>query len=152
MRMAVLYVAVALLGCANGLSAPGDDAQAGDADRVLILGTIKGYHNDDPRIEISASGRVVQVAVTTYGGGCLNKGYTDARVTALRADVTPWDYKAGPGTVRTLQLVSARHTATLQFDRAGEAVIRVHGLDRSTANATKLRGDTIVVQRTVRVE
>jgi hypothetical protein len=109
-------------------------------------------YNDDPRVEISAPGRVVQVAVTTNGGGCLSKGNTVTRVSSLQADVTPWDYTAPPGTACTRQLVSVRHTATLLFDRAGEAVIRVHGLDASTANATKLRGDTIVVQRTVRVE
>jgi hypothetical protein len=152
MRIAVLCVAVALLGCANGVFAPDEDAQAGGANRVRILGTVKGYNNDDPRIEISASGRVVQVAVTTYGGGCMSKGNTDARVSALYADVTPWDNTAPPGTGCTRQLVSVRHTARLQFDRAGKAFIRVHGLDASTANATKLRGDTIVVKRTVRVE
>ena len=153
MRFAVVVLAAASMACANGLAAPAEAPEAGAAtDRVRQLGEIKGYNNDDPRIEISTSGRTVQVVVTTYGDGCLSKGDTEVRVEGLEADITPYDYTAPPGSVCTRQLVSVRHTATVTFSGAGEATIRIHGIDASKRSAANMRGDRIVVERKVRVE
>ena len=153
MRFAVVLLAAACMACASGLAAPADGPESGaSAQRVRILGTIKGYNTDDPHIDVSSSGRTAQVVVITYGDGCLTKGDTEVRVAGLVADITPYDYTAPPGSICTRQLVSVRHTATVTFAGAGEATIRIHGMDASNLSAANMRGDRIIVERKVRVE
>lgn len=149
--IATLLVGLAVAACATSTE-PGTDGLAGSTgnpDRVRVLGAIKGYNSDDPRIEVSAAGRTVRVIVTSYGGGCHSRGDTEVSVSGLTADVTPYDFTAPAGTPCTLPLLSFRHEAEIRFDRGGTALIRVHGIDASTRNAQNMEGTRIVVERQV---
>ena len=119
--------------------------------RVLHLGLIAGFNNDDPRVTLTQDGRRVDLSVTTYGDGCHSKGITDVVLNGLEALVTPYDYTATPGSTCTRQLVSSIHRASLQFDRSGTARIRVRGIDAGTRTSSNLVGDTLVAVRTVAI-
>lgn len=119
--------------------------------RVLHLGLIAGYNNDDPRITLTQDGRRVDLSITTYGDGCHSRGITDVVLTGLEALVTPYDYTATPGSTCTRQLVSSIHRASLQFDRSGTARVRVRGIDAGTRTSSNLVGDTLIVVRTVAI-
>jgi hypothetical protein len=146
-----LAVAAACAHAGDAITDPLADG-VGGADRVRVLGSIKGYNQDDPRIAVSASGRTVTVSVTTYGGGCHSRGETEVSVDGLVADIVPWDYTAPAGTPCTMQLVSFTHTATVQFTSAGTATIRVRGIDASTRHAGSMTGTEITVERTVQLQ
>ena len=117
--------------------------------RVLELGSIAGYNNDDPRFTLTRDGRRVDLAVTTYGGGCHSKGITDVILNGLNADVTPYDYTAQAGTTCTRELRSFIHQASLQFAQSGAAQIRIRGIDARARTSGNPVGDTVTVVRTV---
>ncbi len=148
MRGALLAFSALLLGCA-AIGTETDDGTRPDA--VRVMGEIKGYNNDDPRIEIVPGTRSALVRVTTYGGGCHSRGDTEVRVDGMVATVTPYDYTAPPGTVCTQPLISFIHEANISFPSSGTALIRVRGIDRSTRSAQNMIGDTITVERSVEV-
>lgn len=133
-------LALTLAACA---STPNESPQ----DGRRVLGVID--HHDDPvRVEAPAEvarGTDFQVAVVTYGGGCVSEGDTQVEVDGLRAVVTPHDIDvSGPGIFCTLELRQFRHTATLRFDRAGTATVVFRG-------RRVPEGDVVSVERTVRV-
>jgi hypothetical protein len=149
-RGSAVAAAIIAAACTSAMDAEPDPHGAGVGfDRVRVLGEIAGYNQDDPRITVVASGRTVLVEVTTYGGGCHSKGETEVSRSGMTADVVPYDYTAPPGTVCTQPLLSFRHTAAIEFDRAGTATIRVRGVDRRTKSAQNMTGSEIVVERTV---
>jgi hypothetical protein len=143
--------AIVLASCTSAMDVQPDPQHAGGAgtDRVRMLGAIAGYNNDDPRITIAATGRTVVVEVTTYGGGCHSRGETEVSRTGMTAEIVPYDYTAPPGTPCTMQLLSFRHTAAIEFDQAGTATIRVRGIDGSSRSAQDVGGTEIVVERKV---
>jgi hypothetical protein len=148
----LLLAAVLLAAGCNGAErfSPADPAAGADgAGMVTVLGAIKGYNNDDPRIDVQVNGRTVEVTVSTYGGGCHRLGATETQVVGMSALVVPFDHTAPPGTPCTRQLVEMRHRATLGFASAGTARIRVRGIDASTRHGGNMAGDTIEVERTV---
>jgi hypothetical protein len=149
----ILSLAVAAA-CAHSGGAITDPlgSGVGSADRVRVLGAIKGYNQDDPRIAVSASGRTVTVTVTTYGAGCHSRGKTEVSVAGLVAEIVPWDYTAPAGTPCTMQLLSFTHTATIPFASAGTATIRVRGIDAATRHAGNMAGTEITVERTVQLQ
>jgi hypothetical protein len=153
MRIGITVLATSLLAACSATE-PGDLAGGpGDPQgRVRVVGAIKGYNQDDPRIEVSTQGRIVRLAVTTYGGGCHAQGETQVVVSGLTADVTPYDYTAPSATICTAQLVSFRHDVVISFDRGGTAVIRVHGIDAGTRTAQNPEGTKIVVERRVELQ
>lgn len=111
-------------------------------DQSRVLGTIAGFAAEDPRIEITPTGRQVTVAVTTYGGGCDSQGETEVEVSGLEATVEPYDYAALPGSPCNRMLRSFRHATTVRFGRSGAARIVVRGLKAPS-------GDTLTVERSV---
>jgi len=130
---------VALLGCVATDPRPILERRPG----VLSIG-------GEPSVTAPAEGAVgvpIPVTVITWGGGCARQGPTEAHVTALTADVTPYDsvYVALPPNMAcTADLRSYTHTATVAFAAAGVAVLRVHGWSEP-AKAM------IVVERTVQI-
>lgn len=142
MRLITLALLAVVLGCSSTT----------EPDQIQVLGTIVGFNQDDPRIEVTADGRVVTVRVTTYGNGCYSKGITKTAVDGLEATITPWDRTVAPSSnvACTDILLSFTHEAELRFDAAGTARILVRGVDAGTASAGK-RGETVTVERTVEV-
>lgn len=100
---------------------------------VRVLGEIAGYNADDPRISVPATaerGVPFPVSVVTYGGGCYRAADTEARVIGPSVvEVAPYDFER-PGAVCTLILMSSTHTASVRFDAAGPAVVRIRGRQR----------------------
>lgn len=142
MRLITLALLAAALGCSSTT----------EPDQIQVLGTIMGFNQDDPRIEVTADGRVVTVRVTTYGNGCYSQGVTKTSVDGLEATITPLDRTVAPSSnvaCRSI-LLSFTHEAELHFDASGTARILVRGLDASTASAGN-RGATVTVERTVEV-
>jgi len=149
----IAAVALLLAGCSS-TSAPEPDPADGiiEGNRMKVLGDIKGYHNDDPRVRVAAAGRIVNVTVTTYGGGCHSEGETKVEVRGSVADVIPYDYTALPGTACTQPLLSFEHDVVIPFATDGIATVRIHGIDRSSRSGDNMRGTRIVVERTVRLQ
>lgn len=141
MRVALPALAALLLGCASSMEP--DPEVIGD--RVRVLGTIAGYHEDGPQITLVPQGRAVWVSITTFGPGCYRRGETEVEVQGLEAVVAPYNYAPLPGSPCTRDLRSFEHTATLRFEVSGTARILVRGL----STATHPYGDTITVERFV---
>jgi hypothetical protein len=136
-------LALSLIACA---STP-NEAPPQQQEGRRVLGVID-HHGDPVRVEAPAEvarGTDFQVAVVTYGGGCVREGDTDVEIDGLRAVVAPFDIDvSGPGVFCTMELRQFRHTATLRFDRPGTATIIFRG-------RRVPEGDVVSVERTVRV-
>lgn len=124
-------------------------AEPAGPERVTVLGEIAGYHRDDPRITVAATGRRVEVSVTTYGDGCYAKADTRVTVSGLIADVEPHDFALRGDVACPSVLLSFTHAVAIDFATGGTARIRVRGIDASTRSAANPAGDTLVVERTI---
>lgn len=125
-------------------------SSAAEPDRVRVMGSIAGYVEGDPHVEVVAATGVVTVRVTTYGNGCYSQGPTEVIVNGREALVTPWDYTlTGTACIDILRVLT--HVITVPFGAPGPARIMVRGLDLSRASATAPRGDTILVAYPVTV-
>lgn len=108
-------------------------------------------HYSDP-LQIQIPGSVTAgvpfiVRVTTYGGGCMKQGDTTTEVAGLSAAVRPYDYvavKLPKNTGCPDILLFYPHQATLTFQQAGTAVVRVHGWRQP-------EGEAITVDRRITV-
>lgn len=152
----IWWLSIALLtGCAQTVEPPraldGDTSATQEESAVRVMGRIKGYNNDDPRVEVSSSGRTATVNVTSYGDGCYRKGETVVNVNGLVAEIVPYDYTAPAGTACTRQLVSIQHTATVEFEQAGTATVRVRGVDVSRRSSANPSGEIITVERSIQL-
>jgi hypothetical protein len=85
------------------------------------------------------------VAVTSYGNGCVEQADAEVEVSGLTATVDPHQLVAVGGVECLDVLRTFRHVAQLRFDQAGTAIVRFRGLRRSA-------GDTMTVERTVVVQ
>lgn len=105
-------------------------AFATEPKEVRVLGTIAGYNAGDPYVEVPANaerGVPFAVAVRTYGNGCYRAGNTEVRVVGPAAvEVAPYDFTRVGG-VCTDILKGSTHRATVRFDAAGPARVRVRG-------------------------
>lgn len=83
-------------------------------------------------------GQLFTVSVTTYGGGCTEKGETKVEVEALRAEVRPYDYDTSPlGHDCDDMLRIYEHTATLSFEEIGTAEVVFYGLKKGAGGVTQ---------------
>lgn len=117
------------------------------APTAEVIGTIAGYAEGDPHVEVPESARPgvpFTVALTTYGSGCASKVRTEVVQHADRATITPYDASEEGKPCRAL-LVALRHEASLQFSKPGTASITFRGREMGT-------GKTITVERTIRVQ
>jgi hypothetical protein len=128
-----------LAGC-EGLTGP---------DYARRLAVIELTEGDPVKVEVPATvtrGVAFEVAITTYGGGCVRQGDTDAEVRGLTATVEPYQLVvADKDVVCTQELRTFRNVAQLRFDQAGTGRIRFYGVSRTA-------GGTITVERTVVVQ
>ena len=69
------------------------------------------------------------VRVTTFGGGCVDKGFTEVTAGAGEADVRPYDFHpTDENAVCTRELRSHLHEATVRLEQPGTGTVRVHGV------------------------
>lgn len=90
------------------------------------------HYGEPPQVTAPASvlvGEPVTVSVTSYGGGCVRKGYTEVvQGQGMTVSVRPYELHAGDGkSVCTDELALYRHQVTLRFDQPGTATLRIHG-------------------------
>jgi hypothetical protein len=95
----------------------------------------------------ATAGVPIAVTVITMGGGCVTQGDTEAHVTGLAADVTPYDtfvVSLPPNMACTDELRLFTHTTTVAFAAPGTAVLRIHGRAHPDVGL-------ITVERTVQI-
>lgn len=109
----------------NGGTADGD----GPSERVF--GTIE-YYDNALQATVPATAEVgvpFDVTVTTYGGGCIEKGETTVETEGLEAQVRPYDINTEPANGVCPDIFRTHaHTATGTFTEAGEAEVVFYGL------------------------
>jgi len=125
---------LALAGC-SGINDPEYER------RLALIAPVK--------VEVPATadrGVAFDVAVTSYGGGCVDPAGTEVKVSALVAVVEPYQsVPVGDGHACTKDLREARQVARVRFDQAGTGIIRFRGIGGTGS-------DTIMVERTIVVE
>jgi hypothetical protein len=95
----------------------------------------------------ATAGVPIPVTVITMGGGCVTQGDTEARVSGLAADVTPYDTFAvslPPNMACTEELRLFTHVTTVTFASPGTAVVRIHGRQHPDVGV-------ITVERTIQI-
>lgn len=119
---------------------PGGGEANGDGPSERVFGTLEHY-GDPAQVEVPASvrrGQPFTVTVTTYGGGCIEKGETKVEVEGLRAEVRPYDYDTSPlNGICNDELRIHKHAATLSFEEIGTAEVIFYGLKEDTSSVTQ---------------
>lgn len=135
----VVLLALAAAGCSPLLL---------EDEEERVVATISHY-GDPARVEIPDAvtrGVAFDVAVTSYGGGCVSQGDTEVEVQGSSAVVTPYDIELRPRNgACTDDLRLYRHVAQVRFDTPGQAVVTVRGF-------RKPEGNVITVHKTVAVQ
>jgi hypothetical protein len=117
-----------------------------------VLGLAVGDQNEV--VIAPAAARVSEdfkVTINTFGGGCESKGDEGVILREDSATVMVYDFTVAtrPGVVCPAIAQTFPHTVTLQFSKAGEAVIRIWV--RRTGPDTPPDGVPIVLERRVAV-
>lgn len=133
-----VLVVLVLVACAATPSGGSPPPPNGPSERVL--GTVE-FYGDPVRVEVPRTAELEQpfvVTVTTYGGGCIEKGETEVKVEALRAEVRPYDYDTTPvnGDCDD-ELRLHEHTTTLRFEEVGTAEIVFYGRKENLSGVTQ---------------
>lgn len=128
-RLAAALFCVCLVSACDFLL--GEDDVSG---QVAEPGVIQSY-SDGPSIQLPAdasAGIPFDVVVSTYGNGCVSKGFTRSLVVGMAASVEPMDsvYHAGPGEACTDIGKTFMHRATITFPVPGPAEVIVRGIQR----------------------
>ena len=96
------------------------------------VATIRMNGTDTTLLELPAvarRGEVAELYLTTYGGGCIGRDTTVARVDGLRATIVPYQRAFVPPGIGacTDDLIRERRTIRVTFTTSGEALVRVVG-------------------------
>jgi hypothetical protein len=108
------------------------------------------FYQDPMLIEVPSvvsRGVDFEVAVRTFGGGCVTQGDTEVSIAGRTAEVRPFDIfvtRLPPNGACTNELRYFPHRATLRFAEAGTAVVHIRG-------RAQPGDDVIVVERLVQV-
>jgi hypothetical protein len=102
--------------------------------------------------ETVQAGEAFDITITTFGGGCDSAGETAVLLTPNTAAVMVYDITTAtrPDVICPAVLRRLPHTATLQFDEPGEALIQIWG--RRMSADTSPAGAPVVLERRVTVE
>jgi hypothetical protein len=90
------------------------------------------FHNDPVVVDVPGAALVgipFEVAIRTYGGGCISQGETLVRAYRDTVHVRPYDIHGGAD-ICTLELVFFDHRATVTLRELGERTIAFYGLER----------------------
>jgi len=121
-----LLLAVAALTLAAGCGITYADYGSEPRPAVIDLGA-----PDAPQVVVPREVRVgvpFTVRVTTFGGGCVDKGFTEVAAGASEADVRPYDFHpTDENAPCTRELRSHLHEASVRLEQPGTGTVRVHG-------------------------
>jgi hypothetical protein len=125
---------VALAGCGSnsGAEITGQPIVGDEVRRERQLAWIR-FYQDPMLVEIPnvvSRGVDFEVAVRTFGGGCISQGDTEVSIAGKTAEVRPFDIfvtHIPPNSACTSELRYYLHRATLRFTEAGLATVRVRG-------------------------
>lgn len=138
-KLTSVLVVLVLVACAATPSGGSPPPPKGPSERVL--GTVE-FYGDPVRVEVPRTAELEQpfvVTVTTYGGGCIEKGETEVKVEALRAEVRPYDYDTTPinGDCND-DLRLHERTKTLRFEEVGTAEVVFFGQKKNANGITQM--------------
>ena len=147
-RLPLLAFTVVSLGCSMAPAGPDKTLSARTYPHETVGPAILSFYGDVTTVTVPESARVgesVQITATSFGGGCVSDGGTEASVSGLVADVHPLRVENDhPNAVCTMELKIFVHTTVVQFSEPGDALVRVTGIERP--------GDTpFVVERRLTV-
>ena len=140
--LAAIAAAIGTAGCSQIL--------APEETRSERRPAVLAFYTDPVRVLVPdtvAVGAPVTLEITSYGGGCIGQGETDVTVAGLVAEVRPYDYfvtDLPPATACTEELRLYTHVATVQFARAGRALVRVHGWEQPSDRPLALEREVVV--------
>jgi hypothetical protein len=158
--MAMVLLIAGLARCAaapaQAPTAPATPGQAPAAQEARVLGILdfqaEGTKDVLTAPDTVAAGADFDITITTVGGGCERAGDTAVLLAETSASVMVYDFTAAthPGVVCTAILKRLPHTASVRFDKPGEALIRVWG--RRVGPETPPAGQPIVLEHRVMVQ
>jgi hypothetical protein len=94
------------------------------------------FYGDTTSVEVPESTRVGEpttVRFSSFGGGCIRPGTTEAKVSGLSAEVRPYRLEPTelpPNTFCTSELRLDQNAVQLRFAQLGRARVRILGLAR----------------------
>lgn len=147
-----LLSSVAGVACSSttGTEPPSRVILGGEFKRERQLAVIR-FYQDPMLIEVPSvvsRGVDFEVAVRTFGNGCVTQGDTEVSIAGRTAEVRPFDVfvtQLPPNSACTDILRYYLHRATMRFTEAGVATVRVRG-------RAQPGNDIIVVEHVVRVQ
>ena len=144
-----LRYSLVLLGVVAGVACSSTTGP-GEFKRERQLAVIR-FYQDPMLIEVPSvvsRGVDFEVAVRTFGGGCIAQGDTEVSIVGRTAEVRPFDVfvtQLPPNGACTDDLRYYLHRATLRFTEPGMAIVRVRG-------RAQPGNDIVVVERVVLVK
>jgi hypothetical protein len=133
-QLPLLLAVGALAGCSSnsGAEITGQPIVGDEIRRERQLAWIRFY--EDPMLvevpNVVSRGVDLEVAVRTFGGGCISQGDTEVSISGRSAEVRPFDVfvtHLPPNYACTSELRYYLHRATLRFAERGLATVRVRG-------------------------
>jgi hypothetical protein len=93
------------------------------------------------------AGEVFTVRVTTFGGGCVNKGYTESAADDRGVDVRPYDFFPNDENAPCTRALRAHlHEAAVRMETPGPGVVRIHGRRMSDGEPVTVTRDVTITQ------
>jgi hypothetical protein len=143
----LLTLLVLLAGCGPGEPPEGErlvrPAGSSAADELRRRPATLRFHADSAQVAVPSEARAgepFQVALTTYGGGCIREDTTEVRVTGLVAEVTPYQLAPREGSSMdcTLELRFDRREVRVVFPERGAATVRIIGVSQPGDSAMRI--------------
>ena len=136
-RLAVLILTAVLPACTEDLV---------EFRREPVIGHIpeEGFADPRyrPRIPQTATVWVpLEITFWTWGGGCMDRAYTEVVIAGRSAEVTPYDLLTSGPIVCTLQIDLYEHKASVMFAESGAAEIVLRYSTRGGFSPDDFEGD-----------
>ncbi len=132
-----------------------DPDQTNTPTEVRVIGVIDLNSQSENVIETPKkikAGENFEVKILTAGGGCEREGDTSVILDETSASVFVYDFTSAtkPGVACTMIFKRLSHTATLNFKKPGEVIIRLWG--RRIGSDTPPGGEPMILEKKIMVE
>ena len=136
-QRAVLILTAALPACTEELA---------EFRRDPVIGHIpdEGFADPTYRPQIPHTATVwvpLEITFWTWGGGCMDRAYTEVVVAGRSAEVTPYDLLTSGPIVCTLEIDLYEHKASVMFAESGTAEIELRYSTRRGFSPEDFEGD-----------
>jgi hypothetical protein len=147
MRTILLLTSLLVLGCrpadppeSDRPAPPTADTIAGELQRRPAA---LRFYAESAQVTVpgeARAGEPFEVALTTYGGGCIREDTTEVRVTGLVAEVIPYQLapREGSSMVCTMELRFNRREIDVVFAERGAATVRIVGVSQPGDSALRI--------------